>query len=207
VIPKYIIHESQLLSSVRLFAIYTKASQITIEAHENYQKRSARNRYTIITSQGLLSLSVPLTKGKNQQMPIREVTISYDENWTKNHISAVRSAYGKSAFFEFYFDEYASILQQEFKYLFDLNEAFLHFALRKIKLSIQPTHTQSYEHIVQDYCDLRSKNTDTLKIEDIKYTQVWVEKFAFCPNVSILDLLFCEGPQSGAILQKMATNL
>jgi hypothetical protein len=35
------------------------------------------------------------------------------------------------------------------------------------------------------------------------YIQVWSEKFDFIPNLSILDLLFCSGPEARSVLSIM----
>jgi hypothetical protein len=171
-------------------------AQITyIEACENYQKRSTRNKYDILTAQGRHTLHIPLRKGKHQQLPIREVRIAYDEPWIKLHQSAIRSAYGKSPFFEYYYDEWAAILDREYESLFDLNTALRDWTMAKLKTKIEISETTTYDRDPSPIVDLRGRSV----VDDIRYrpyVQVWQEKFGFVENLSILDLLLCMGPQA-----------
>jgi hypothetical protein len=185
-----ILQESQILGPISNWSLYTQSENLYIEKHEHYQKRSSRNRYTILTSQGPLSLTVPLRKGKNNQKPITDVQIAYDEPWIENHCHTIRSAYGKSAFFEYYYPEYKSILERKYTYLFELNNAFLLWALAKTKLNIKVFNTTDYIKDANGFQDFRNKKVSH-KI--VPYPQVWEEKLDFVSNLSILDLLFCQG--------------
>ena len=104
-----IIQETQIFGPIGIFAHYLNKDEIIVEKHENYQKRSFRNRYDILTTNGVLRLTIPLCKGKNNKMPITEVKLAYDDNWVDIHLQTIRSAYGKSPYFEFYFDDLEKI--------------------------------------------------------------------------------------------------
>lgn len=197
-----IIHECQIFAPVSTYSQYIGTDIIHIEANENYQKRSFRNRFDILTANGSMSLTIPLVKGKNNQQQIQEVAISYDENWVVKCLHAIRSAYGKSPYFEFYYDDIEKLLSKKPKYLFDLNVEALSYILQKLKLNIKVDKSTHYLHEYTDIKDLRNFNWSTM-ISAIKYMQVWDEKFDFMPNLSILDLLFCTGPEALSILQKM----
>lgn len=195
-----ILHETQILSPINIFSYYSSSEILFIEMCENYQKRSFRNRYSILTSQGPLSLTIPLRKGKNNQMLISEVAIAYDEPWIDNHCNTIKSAYGKSPFFEFYFDDYRSILESKHEKLVDLNMTFLKWALRKLKSNLEIKLTTEYLANTSDYIDTRKSYK---AVNAVPYPQVWQEKFDFVPNLSILDLLFCQGNQALSILKQM----
>lgn len=204
---KTIIQESQIFGPISSYMWYHSDSEILIEAQENYQKRSFRNRYQILTSNGPLTLSIPLTKGKNQQMSINEVKISYDEDWTRSHIHAIRSSYGKSPYFEFYFHDVASLLMTKYEKLVDLNQAALLIMIKLLKINKKPqktdTFVKSYE--TSKYLDIRDQTIESLKFQ--YYQQVWEHKFGFQKNLSILDLLFCKGPESILVLKEtLAAN-
>lgn len=200
---KSIIHETQIFGPLTTWMYYTQTDKILIEADENYQKRSYRNRYTILSANGKQTLSIPLKKGKNQQMKIKDVKISYDEPWSNRHIQAIQSAYGKSAYFEFYFDDIKRLLSSNEKFLFDLNKQCLTTILSFLNLDNDVSFTEDYHTIYsdQDILDLRGK-TDVEDSNFAYYPQVWEEKYNFVPNLSILDVLFCMGPVGVEILSK-----
>jgi len=205
---KSILHESQIFGPISQFSQYVGKETLLIEKNESYQKRSFRNRYSILTSNGPVTLSIPLKKGKNAGTAITDVRISYDENWVDKHLHCIRSAYGKSPYFEFYYYDVEKILKKKHSYLFLLNMDTLHFAIKKLKLQLTVEYTHSYQKDYFNISDLRNIEWNLYQTT-IKYTQVWEEKFNFTPNLSILDVLFCAGPESTSVLTKInaANNL
>jgi len=199
---KSIIQETQIFGPIGIFAQYLNVDEVIIERHENYQKRSHRNRYDILTSNGILHLSIPLAKGKNNKMPISEVKIAYDDNWVDVHLQTIRSAYGKSPYFEFYFDGIESLFRKKYDYIFDLNMDCLKFIFNKIKLSKTISISNSYQSSYVNILDCRNKKWVSDQT-DSSYSQVWEDKFGFTQNLSILDLLFCLGPESISFLKKV----
>ncbi len=87
---------------------------IVLEARENYQKKSYRNRFELGSVQGPISLSVPLVKGKHQQQVITETKICYSENWTRSHLRTIQSLYSNSAYYIHYIDEIKFILNRKY---------------------------------------------------------------------------------------------
>ena len=154
--------------------------------HENYQKRSFRNRFYILTANGAKSLSIPLKKGKNKQLSIIDVEIAYHDNWEKNHLNAIKSAYGKSPFFEHYFPLILEVYKQKHALLFDFNLKTFNVVNEILNLNKAENYTQFYQ-----------PNT---KIDFKKpanpYPQVFEYKYGFVPIPSILDLIFCCGPEA-----------
>lgn len=205
---KTILHEVQFFGPTSYYSHYIGAETLLLEKHENYQKRSFRNRYHILTANGPTSLSIPLVKGKNNQQAITDVKISYDENWPEVHLQTIRSAYGKSAYFEYYFPELHSILSKRPAFLFDLNINSLQWTLKKLKLDTSVLFTESFCKNIEEEAlitDLRNTKL-TNQPNTIKYPQVWADKFDFTAHLSILDLLFCTGPEASFTLSKMSAN-
>src|SRR5687768_2679314 len=91
---------SQYMPSIEFFAHWVYHGTLSIEAHEHFQKRTWRNKTAIVGPEEALILSVPLKKGKHDHKPIREVEISYDEQWHRIHYNSISSAYGKTTYFE-----------------------------------------------------------------------------------------------------------
>lgn len=189
-----LLHESQIFSPVECIAIYYKVNSLCIEQWENYQKRSFRNRYKILTANGVEILSIPLHKGKNNQMPIRDVKISYDEQWTAKHLQSIRSAYGKSAFFEFYYPEIEKLLAKKPVYLFDLNFSTTEYILKKMKINLDISLTIDFQKVPQQ-SDTNILDSNSYPLIS-PYPQVWSDRFEFVPGLCYLDLLFCVGPEA-----------
>jgi len=178
-----------------------------IEQCENYSKGSYRNRCHIIGANGVMPLSIPLLKGKNSQMPIREVQISYTNNWQKQHWQSIRSAYGNAPFFEFYADELQPLFEEKTELLFDFNLNLVKTIARLVGLDDHLIFTSSYE-ASGDFQDFRKGISPKEKhqvpdsgFQAKPYGQVFLEKHDFIPNMSILDLLFCTGPEAVYFLE------
>ncbi len=200
---KKIIHETMILGPTSVYAEYTGADHLLIEAHENYQKRSYRNRYLISGPNGVIQLSVPLVKGKNYRTPIKDVKISYDMRWEHQHINTIKSCYGSSPYFIHYEDELGEVFKKKFTFLLDLNLSMMELIFRLAGILLDIEYTESYhtEYIVGDL-----RNAYGIKNHyptSVKYPQVFEEKFGFIEGLSILDLLFCTGPESKLYLTRM----
>ncbi|NJC24878.1 WbqC family protein [Neolewinella antarctica] len=156
----------------------------TVEAHENYQRKGFRNRARIAGPNGPLWLTVPLTKGKNQRTPIGEVTIANEYDWRREHEASIRTAYGRSPFYEHYAEAIFTILRLDHQYLLDLNNTLLTSVLALLNPPIGIT--ESTEFIGAD----KTKHLPRLA----PYPQVFTDRFGYQPGLSILDALFCLGP-------------
>ena len=202
-----ILIETQIFPPIRAIAYFLQYPNVCIEAHEHYQKRSYRNRYRIGSTQGPLDLSIPLLKGKNQQQNIKDVKISYGCNWPLQHLRAIQSSYGKSAYFIYYKDLIFELLLKKEEFLFDLNWNSLQLiaGLIPINLNLQ----SSKNNIVQsDHASLDLRNQiQFLSSEPISlpsYYQVFTVKTGFISNLSILDLIFHQGPEAIYYLQQIS---
>ncbi|MEQ8703994.1 MAG: WbqC family protein [Phaeodactylibacter sp.] len=204
---QFIIIEAQYLPPVQYFTVLAQAGTVYLEAQEHYQKRSYRNRARLAGANGPMLLSVPLQKGKHQQMPIHEVEIDYKKPWFGEHWHSIKSAYGKSPFFEFYAEPLEAILRSKPASLFELNRALLQQLLQQLQLDVQIRETTAYGRVPGDTIDLREAihpKHPKLHFEPRPYPQVFKERHGFLPNLSILDLLFCTGPQAPLLLKQFA---
>ena len=182
---------------------------VYLEACENYQKGSLRNRFYIAGPNGIQRLSIPLVKGKHQQTPIREVRIAYDEQWQQQHWRTIRTAYGNAPFFEHYADELVQFYERHYTFLFDYNLDLLLFVLQK-KLGWKGRLEMTQEWLPADEwasgIDLRQAfkgepDKFPMWFHPIRYPQVFEERNGFLPNLSVLDLVFCCGKHGGEVLK------
>ncbi len=204
-----ILIELHYFPTIQYFSKFFLHPTLILEQHENYAKRSYRNRAHIATANGLLRLSIPLGKGKNQQQSIREVRISYDENWQTKQWTAICSAYGNSPFFEYYVDDFKPLFEEKTPFLFEHNLKVLNtlFFVLDVKPSVQLSQnylTEPFEGIYDCRNKIVPKTGEELideTYQNIPYQQVFAEKNGYLPNLSILDLIFCKGPETISILE------
>ena len=189
----------QYIPSVEYFAHWMYHGSILIESHEHYPKRTWRNKTAIQGQSGPLFLSVPLRKGKHNQLPIKEVEISYDETWNRIHYQSIISAYGKTAFFSEMQSEFKDILYRDYQNLWDLNLTFIQYIIELIPGSWRFEFTGQYEQIQPEgIIDLRQgvpagfSRIDVNKV--LQYDQVHRLDKSHLPNLSILDVLCHLGP-------------
>lgn len=157
-----------------------------------FSELSAYNRIQICGKTGIQNISIPLV-GESRKGRSSKVEISYTQRWQNHLINALRTAYGKSPFYEYYDYRLEPILKQEYQYLWDLNFDILKFTLSCLKLDNQITKTEMVEKV-----SLIEEST-----EIIPYYQVFSDTTGFIPGLSILDLIFNEGIQATEILMKM----
>lgn len=178
-------------------------SVVYIEACENFQKQSYRNRCRFYAADGVQTLSFPIVhEDGTHKILITEIKIDYKKPWVLQHERAIISAYGMSAYFDYYKDELFAILEAGYEKLFDLNMALLRFFIEKTGIKVDLRLTEDY-HKESRYEDLREvihpKRPNTI-LKDLSlekpYFQVFSGKYGFQSDLSIMDLLFNEGPDS-----------
>lgn len=189
-----------------------RSDTLWLEACENFQKSSYRNRCQIAGPNGIQRLSIPLLSGKHQKGPIRDVKIAYDEPWQDQHWKSIATAYGNAPYFDYMVDHVRPFYQKHFTYLFDLNIELLQFIKNWLPVPATFKLTESYQtQIDPSVTDLRNTirpKATTLPywFEPKSYPQVFLERHGFLPDLSALDLLFCCGKQSGLILQQSLSH-
>ncbi|HMJ69709.1 MAG TPA: WbqC family protein [Cyclobacteriaceae bacterium] len=193
------------LPSLEYFCLLDGFESIVLEKHEHYVKQSYRNRCFIKTTQGVEMLSVPLT-GKRSKITFGEVRIDYSTRWRDVFWRTLESAYRNSPYFEHYCDDLHKIIYSGTNFIFDLNLEILSYCLNSLKWGKAISATVEYEKIVNEpFYDVRSLiTTRNTYIErgfyrPTPYYQVFGNSFD--ENLSVLDLLFCSGPEAGRVLQ------
>lgn len=187
-------------------------SVVFIEAKENYQKQSYRNRCRFYAADGVQTLSFPIVhEGGTHKIPISDIRIDWSKPWLHQHKKAIISAYRTSAFFEYYQDELFAILDRKHEKLLDLNMDILRFILDKTGIASQLHLTEDFSRdgqvtfngsdlICDDMREVIHPKRKNSILADLKlekpYFQVFAARHGFMPDLSSMDLLFNEGPDS-----------
>lgn len=197
--------DSQYFASVNYYRNLFLYTDNRIELFDNYQKMSFRNRCTLAGSNGLIDLSIPVVGGRNKRQLMCEVKIDYSQPWQQQHIKTIKSCYGKSPFYEYFIIDIEKMLKCQYNFLIDLNNDILNWTKKIVKLNNLISFTSSYidENSLKDIVDNRNvfmPKSFQAQIDIVKYAQVFEAKIGFQPNLSILDMLFCEGPAAKNLL-------
>ena len=206
-----VLSELHYLPSISYFQQLLGADQLLLDAHEHYQKQTFRNRALILTAQGPQPLTVPVVDGaRAEKVRTSEIEIDYRQNWMHRHFRTLQTAYGASPYFGYYADYLQDIYAQKPARLWDLNLAFLHLLLRCLRWPLPLDFTTDYLASAVDsspaLLDMRDfltpKNTLAAPKPDSPSYRPYPQIFgtAFVPSLSMLDLLFMQGPAAGQFL-------
>ncbi|HUB61011.1 MAG TPA: WbqC family protein [Puia sp.] len=194
-----LIIDIQYFPSITLYRNLYKFSNIVFDQYETYQKMGFRNRCQIAGAQGVVDLSIPLEKGRDQRTLVRDVRISGRQPWAAQHWKTIVSCYSRSPWFDHYRDELAGLYGRRFDYLLDWDLACFDWSVRALGLGIQVGLTERWlkDYPMTEAEDWRGRLKPNGKAEGVgdtvRYRQVFEERVGFLRNLSILDLLFCEG--------------
>ncbi len=175
-----------------------QATTIIFDKAEHFEKMSYRNRYTISGANNVNQLSIPLVKGRNQRITMGDVLIHNEEKWQVQHWRTLTSVYKRSPYWEYYEQSLQVLFDTPFNHLIDFNLATVQWLFRQLKaktaIEFATTYQASYP---ADFIALRNLKPSQDRQNDgsfPKYYQVFEDRIGFIPNLSILDLLFAEGP-------------
>lgn len=195
----------QYYGTVNYYKMLFNFKYIEFEEYEHYQKGSFRNRTIIPGANGLIPLSVPLQNGRDQRALFRDIKISYKDNWVLQHTRALDACYMRAPFYEFYRDSLFGLLANQEQYLMDLDRKLIQWVLKMLKANFTISFSTSYQkELATDLEDGRNQLLPNQIIgldEQVQYAQVFEDRIGFQPNMSILDLLFCNGPAAAGLLK------
>jgi hypothetical protein len=197
------------LGPVQYFTKFLLHTETIIEQYDHYIKQTYRNRCHIMGANGMLPLSIPVLKGEAHKTYVRDIRIDNQKKWQKLHWRSIVSAYRHSPFFEFYVDELSPFFEQTYAFLMDYDVALLEWILRSLEMDINLSYSMAFtdtagEHSA-DYREVihpkRDLSSDPFFVP-VAYPQVFADRHGFRANLSIIDLLFNEGPNARSVLEQ-----
>jgi len=197
------------LAPLQYYTKFLLYDTIWLETGENYQKQSYRNRCNILAANGQMTLTIPVTKD-HPRVKTRDIRIDNTLEWQKNHWTSIESAYSSSPFFEFLADDFAPFYHEPYRFLLDFTLGLQQVVLEALDIETPVHKTNEYVRHPDDATeDLRHGIHPKKRMQrpdpdfaPAFYYQVFRERYGFIPNLSIIDLLFNEGPNAENILRQ-----
>ena len=188
--------------NIHQFTQIIKANNILFEVSDNYQKQTFRNRTYIYGANGKLGLFIPVIHTHKKRELFKDVKISYESNWMDLHLKSLQSAYRSSPYFEYFEDDFIKLYSKKEKFLADFNIKCIKLISNLLDLNLDFKISNEYVEKTNDIIDLRdlSNARKEKKIETPKYIQVFESKHGYINNLSIIDLIFSEGPNSVSLI-------
>lgn len=191
-------------SPISQYSEIIKSNSVVFEMEDNFQKHSFRNRCYIYNSNGKQLLNIPVKdkyKGTSQRKKTKDLLVDNDALWQDHHLKSLQTAYRTSPFYEFYEDDLLSIFTKKYTFLQDVNIDTFLFITDALQISQQYSKTETYivkviEKDLREHADVKKQPQKLVN----NYVQMFDDKHGFIPNLSILDLLFMEGPNAISFL-------
>jgi len=191
-------------SPISQYSEIVKSNSVVFEMEDNFQKQSYRNRCYIYNSNGKQLLNIPVkdkNKESSQRKKTKDLLVDNDALWQDHHLKSLQTAYRTSPFYEFYEDDLLSIFTKKYTFIQDVNIDTFLFISDALQISQQYSKTEEYivKTTEKDLRELSDVKKQPQKLVD-NYVQMFDDKHGFIPDLSILDLLFMEGPNAISFL-------
>jgi hypothetical protein len=225
------IHQPQYLPWVGYFHKIDKSDCFVFLDTVQYKHREFQNRNKIRTKDGEMWLTVPVLSSGRSRQRINEVLIDNTSDWQQQHWQTLTCYYTRAAFFSEHSEFFADVYRRPWERLVDLNVHIIQYFLKVLAIATKihfesalRTENQGTDRVIElcqklgattylsgqggkDYLeeDKFAKAGITLQYQDFRhpaYQQLsWNEGESFISQLSLIDLLFNEGPRSRAILR------
>ena len=200
---KYLL-PSSYMAPIGYFAVLLQHPNCVIEQYDFFRKQTIRNRCYILGANGKLILSIPRKRKSSSKTILKDIQISYDSPWQKQHWKSITSAYRSSAYFEYYENLFIPLYQKNEKFLVDFNCKLQETIFNCLQIDDSSTLSTSYKKRTENI-DLRDYLFKIQRQE--KYQQVFEASCGFITNLSIIDLLFNLGPESRDYLHHLDISI
>lgn len=199
-----VLADPSYLPRLEFFTAIVDQKSMVFDEEALFHKQSIFNRTSILLTNKVELLSIPVYGARKKQL-YKDVKIDYNQKWMQVHLRGIRSAYGKAPFFEYFFPELEQVFIKKPAFLWDLNYSLLTLCLKLSRINIQ-IEKKIVNEVDSEFFDLRYLTREKADYggrnwyTPHNYTQLFGVDFV--PNLSIIDLLFCEGPSTKRILEQ-----
>ena len=193
---------------VQYFSRLIREQQVILEQYDHYSKQTYRNRCRILGPNGVMVLSVPVKRTRGKKNLFRDIRIDTDTPWHRVHWKSMEASYASSPYFVIVSEEFHRIYEKPPEFLVDLNMELLEAILANLNLNISTSLSESFNDtggVDSPGRFIHPKQDPLVSDPDfhpVQYHQVFSDRHGFQPNLSVLDLIFNQGPESVSILDK-----
>ena len=190
-------------SPISQYKALVNAENIVFEVEDNFQKQTYRNRCYIYAANGKQLLNIPVKHPNSEgRKKTKDCLVENNSHWQSQHLKSLEAAYRNSPFYEYYIDDLLSIFTKNYNFLVDVNIDSFTLIMEALQLSDQFSKTNEYqtetENDFREFANAKQPQT----LQQAPYIQMFDDKYGFIPDLSILDLLFMEGPNAITYLEK-----
>ena len=194
--------------SISWWAAVSAQDTLLLDKAEHFEKMTCRNKYYLAGANGLLTLSIPLHHGRDQRAAMEDIRVDNKTKWQVQHWRSIVSTYKRSPYFDHYEPSLQQLFTQHYDSLTDVNLASILWLKEQLKLNFNVTFTDEYlpQHPGATL-DLRKNLKRKPSPSFPTYYQLFADRTGFLPDLSILDLLFSEGPHTMNWIEKNKETL
>jgi hypothetical protein len=194
-----ILVEPQYLPSVNYFNNIVN-DEIIFDTNSVYVNQYSVNQTRISNDVKSFNIKVPIINYKGG-CKLKDLKIDNSKNWINSHTQSIQSSYGKYPYFLFYNDEIINLIKRRHNYLVDLNYDLLTYLLKVLNYD-NKIRISEYDN--SEIIDLRAIKTKFSNHQVNDVNQIRDNFFLgknFDYNISVIDLLFLKGPESGFLIR------
>lgn len=194
--------EIQYFGDIYSYLKFINCTNAFFSPYKSYFRAQHFNRMKLMGANGPLLLSVPLEGGRDQKVKWKDVRIAYAEPWQRIHWRGIHDNYRKAPWFEDYAPGLEQLFLKQEKFLLDLNLKTMDYCLQRLKLKVDILADEA--GLTETEERISAQKTASVPPEIFPaYQQVFSDRHGFSPNLSILDLLLCEGPLATDYLRRL----
>ena len=190
-----ILVDPEYLPSVNYFKLF-KDNNIVLDYEGKYNNQSQLTKTWIFGNDKLFSLDIPI-KNKSKNNLIKDLRIDYTKNWINKHSQSIQSSYGKYPYYIYYKDLILDKIKVRQNFLIDLNYDLLTLLIKLLNFENKIIESSSINLKNNKNESASTWKNNSLDEHNNKFRKNLFLGKKFDYKVSVIDLLFLKGPESG----------
>tara|TARA_B100000614_G_scaffold63608_1_gene56359 strand:+ start:1109 stop:1702 length:594 start_codon:yes stop_codon:yes gene_type:complete len=185
----------EYLPSVNYFRLF-KDNNIVLDYEGKYNNQSQLTRTWIFGNDNVFPLEIPI-KRKSKKKLIKDLQIDYSKNWINKHFQSIQSSYGKYPYYIYYKDLILDKIKVRHNFLIDLNYDLLTLFIKLLNFKNKIVESDAINLKNNNYRaeEMYNDKLFNKNVKEYRKNLFLGKKFDY--KLSVIDLLFVKGPESG----------